>query len=231
MKVIIGPTRPTLGSPAAFVPNPPSPSTGIQPVSMKNAVMNPHAINAAMFGMIIPDKNVPNRCTATRAPPDLLAAVPRHSRPCSASMPSGRHAHRRARTAPQHDRSPAAPILQCVCTLVQPRHRRALRPATPLQGESGVEPQLGLRPTGPADDRPGPWRAASGGGDTVASLWSWGGLEAGGHVGGGCCWPCLLWPFTESFDVLGDGAELLGRGQLPGVGVAVSWSRPPGRCS
>jgi hypothetical protein len=74
-------------------------------------------------------------------------------------------------------------------------------------------------------------------------------------VGGGCCRPCLLWPFTESFDVLGDGslvpgaesgphgrvqarlirrpersqlvlvgdltsgAELLGRGQLPGVGV------------
>jgi hypothetical protein len=33
---------------------------------MNNAVMKPHAMNAAMFGMIIPDRNVPNFCTATR---------------------------------------------------------------------------------------------------------------------------------------------------------------------
>ena len=72
MKVIIGPTSPVFGSPAAFVPNPPIPSTGVNPFSIKNAVINPHAINAAMFGIIIPDKNVPNFCTATRAPPDLL---------------------------------------------------------------------------------------------------------------------------------------------------------------
>ena len=72
MKVIIGPTRPVLGSPAAFVPKPPSPSTGVQPVSMKNAVMNPQAMKAAMLGMIMPDRKVPNFCTATRAPPVLL---------------------------------------------------------------------------------------------------------------------------------------------------------------
>jgi hypothetical protein len=35
---------------------------------MNNAVMKPQAMNAAMFGMIIPDRNVPNFCTATRAP-------------------------------------------------------------------------------------------------------------------------------------------------------------------
>ena len=39
---------------------------------MKNAVMKPQAMNAAMFGMIMPDRNVPNFCTATRAPPDVL---------------------------------------------------------------------------------------------------------------------------------------------------------------
>jgi hypothetical protein len=74
-------------------------------------------------------------------------------------------------------------------------------------------------------------------------------------VGGACCWPRLLWPFTGSLDVLGEGslvpgaesglhgrvhvaadsatravavllvgdlthgAELLGRGRVPGVGV------------
>jgi hypothetical protein len=34
---------------------------------MKNAVMNPQAMNAAMFGLIMPDRKVPNFCTATRA--------------------------------------------------------------------------------------------------------------------------------------------------------------------
>jgi hypothetical protein len=35
---------------------------------MKNAVINPHAMNAAMFGMIIPDRNVPNFWTAILVP-------------------------------------------------------------------------------------------------------------------------------------------------------------------
>src|SRR5215217_7899193 len=72
MKVIIGPTRPVWGSPAAFVPNPPIPSTGVKPFSMKNAVMKPQAMKAAMFGMIIPERNVPNFWIATRAPPGRL---------------------------------------------------------------------------------------------------------------------------------------------------------------
>src|SRR5512132_3456436 len=62
MNLTIGPTRP----PSACLPNPPIPSTGVKPFSMKNAVINPQALNAAMFGMIMPDKNVPNFCTATR---------------------------------------------------------------------------------------------------------------------------------------------------------------------
>ena len=36
---------------------------------MNSAVMNPQAMNAAMFGMIMPLRNVPNLWTATRAPP------------------------------------------------------------------------------------------------------------------------------------------------------------------
>src|SRR3954470_12829950 len=68
MKRIIGPTRPTFGTPSALVPNPPRPGTGVQPGSMNSAVMKPQAMNAAMFGMIIPDRNVPNFCTAILAP-------------------------------------------------------------------------------------------------------------------------------------------------------------------
>src|SRR3954453_12189506 len=68
MKGIMGPPRPTLGAPASSTPKPPSPGTGVQPVWMKNAVMKPQAMNAAMFGMIIPDRKVPNFCTATLAP-------------------------------------------------------------------------------------------------------------------------------------------------------------------
>src|SRR3954449_2231666 len=64
-----------LGSPAALVPKPPSPATGIQPDSMKSAVMKPQAMNAAMFGMIIPDRKVPNFCTATLAPDCLAGAA------------------------------------------------------------------------------------------------------------------------------------------------------------
>src|SRR4029450_4496920 len=63
MNLIIGPTSP----PSACLPNPPIPSTGVKPFSMKNAVMNPQAMNAAMLGMIMPDRKVPNFCTATRA--------------------------------------------------------------------------------------------------------------------------------------------------------------------
>src|SRR4029453_12707598 len=63
MNLIIGPTRP----PSACLPNPPIPSTGVKPFSMKKAVMNPQAMNAAMFGMIMPERKVPNFCTATRA--------------------------------------------------------------------------------------------------------------------------------------------------------------------
>src|SRR5690554_2266897 len=36
---------------------------------MKRAVMRPQAMNAAMLGMIMPLRKVPNRCTPTRAPP------------------------------------------------------------------------------------------------------------------------------------------------------------------
>ena len=43
-------------------------SFGVQPTSMKNAVMSPQAMIAPMFGMIMLDKNVPNRWTWTRAP-------------------------------------------------------------------------------------------------------------------------------------------------------------------
>ena len=42
------------------MPQPPSWATGVQPFSMNSAVMKPHAMNAAMFGMIMPDRNVPN---------------------------------------------------------------------------------------------------------------------------------------------------------------------------
>ena len=95
MKGIIGPTRPMFGSPSASVPKPPSPSTGVQPVSMKNAVMKPQAMKAAMFGMIMPDRKVPNFCTATRAPPVLAGSylgirchiVPPGSRGRTASTP------------------------------------------------------------------------------------------------------------------------------------------------
>src|SRR5215203_4604093 len=103
MKVIIGPTRPVLGSPAAFVPNLPIPSTGVKPFSMKNAVMKPQAMKAAMFGMIMPDRKVPNFCTATRAPPVLLVLLAPTS--ALAAMyalrgPSGEHDCRRAHRAP-----------------------------------------------------------------------------------------------------------------------------------
>ena len=80
----IGPTSPVLAHPSASTPNPPITAIGNGPFSMNNAVINPQAMNAAMFGMIIPDRNVPNFCTATRlldwsywpVPPSVLTTVP-----------------------------------------------------------------------------------------------------------------------------------------------------------
>ena len=42
---------------------------------MKNAVIRPQAMKAPMLGIIMPDRNVPNFCTATLAPPGLAVAV------------------------------------------------------------------------------------------------------------------------------------------------------------
>ena len=44
-------------------------SFGVHPVGMKNAVMMPHAMNTAMLGRIMFDKNEPNLCTPTRVCP------------------------------------------------------------------------------------------------------------------------------------------------------------------
>src|SRR5262245_50212517 len=41
-------------------------SFGVHPSGMKNAVTRPQAMIAAMFGMIIMDRKVPNFCTWTR---------------------------------------------------------------------------------------------------------------------------------------------------------------------
>ena len=46
-----------------------SDSFGVNPAGMKNIVTMPQAMNAAMFGRIMLDRNVPNLWTATRAPP------------------------------------------------------------------------------------------------------------------------------------------------------------------
>src|SRR3954453_18545116 len=54
-------------------------SFGVHPSGMKNAVIRPQAMIAAMFGMIIMDRKVPNFCTRTRKlvldPPEVLAVV------------------------------------------------------------------------------------------------------------------------------------------------------------
>ena len=57
---IIGPTMPMFSLPSALTPKPPSPGTGTHPFSMKKAVIKPQAMKAAIFGMIMPDRNVPN---------------------------------------------------------------------------------------------------------------------------------------------------------------------------
>jgi hypothetical protein len=41
----------------------------IHPTSMNMAVIRPQAMKAPMFGSTMLDKNVPNLCTCTRAPP------------------------------------------------------------------------------------------------------------------------------------------------------------------
>jgi hypothetical protein len=64
---------------------------------MKNAVINPQAMNAAMFGIIIPDKNVPNFCTATRALPALPVLGVSAPTPAFAAMYASGGAERRAR--------------------------------------------------------------------------------------------------------------------------------------
>src|SRR5215217_6328116 len=106
MNRIIGPTRPTLGAPAASLPNPPIPATGVQPVSMKNAVMKPQAMKAAMFGMIMPDRKVPNFCTATRALPVLLVLAPASAFTAICCLrverPSGAYFERRAPSRQSH---------------------------------------------------------------------------------------------------------------------------------
>jgi|GEM_PF-4832215 len=51
---------------------------GVHPVGMKNAVMMPHAMKAAMLGRIMFDRNDPNLCTPTRVrvtPEGVLADV------------------------------------------------------------------------------------------------------------------------------------------------------------
>ena len=53
-------------------------SLGAQPTSMNNAVIRPQAMIAPMLGMIMLDRNVPNCCTRTRAPPrgaDVVVVV------------------------------------------------------------------------------------------------------------------------------------------------------------
>src|SRR3954454_23509002 len=75
MNRIIGPTRPTFGTPSAPLPKPPMPPTGKGPFSMKRAVMKPQAMKAAMFGMIIPERKVPTFCTAILAPDCPAGAV------------------------------------------------------------------------------------------------------------------------------------------------------------
>ena len=44
-------------------------SFGIHPVGINNAVRKPHAINAPIFGITIPDRKRPNFCMASCAPP------------------------------------------------------------------------------------------------------------------------------------------------------------------
>ena len=73
---IIGPTSPRFGARRRRRRRTHrSPASGVHPVSMKNAVMNPQAMNAAMFGMIIPDRNVPNFWTAILVLLGFLAGV------------------------------------------------------------------------------------------------------------------------------------------------------------
>ncbi len=76
--MIITPTTPPLSE----LPQPPNSATQLsglsqalsppprlsQPFSMNSAVIRPHAMNAAMLGRTMLERNVPNFCTRTRAP-------------------------------------------------------------------------------------------------------------------------------------------------------------------
>ena len=46
-----------------------------QPVGMNNVVMMPKAMNAPRFGMTIPARKAPNRCTAARGPVPVTVGV------------------------------------------------------------------------------------------------------------------------------------------------------------
>src|SRR5690606_3084392 len=81
-KWIIGLTRPSHTLPSGVSPPPRmaesaqrQASTGLllpnHPSGMNIAVTRPQAMNAAMLGMIMPERKVPNLWTATRAPPPL----------------------------------------------------------------------------------------------------------------------------------------------------------------
>src|SRR5690606_39438663 len=82
----MGPTRPVHTLPSDASPPPRMAesaqrhaATGLslpnQPLGMNIAVTSPQAMKAAMFGMIMPERKVPNLCTATRVPPARGVAV------------------------------------------------------------------------------------------------------------------------------------------------------------
>src|SRR4030095_4660363 len=79
---------------------------------------NPQAMNAAMFGMIMPDKNVPNFCTATRTLFALLTGTSAFTA-ISPSGPRGRPPPPPSPHRPRRDRSPATPIVRLLRLPVQ----------------------------------------------------------------------------------------------------------------
>ena len=107
------PHQTDIGVPSSIHAEPPSPSTGVQPVSIKNAVINPQAINAAMFGIIMPDKNVQTAAPQPAHYPSCCL-VPRRSRPSCASVPSGEQDSRRAHRVVATGRLPR-PIVRFAC--------------------------------------------------------------------------------------------------------------------
>jgi hypothetical protein len=57
---IIGPTMPVFSLPSALRPKPPSPGTGNHPSLDEERGDQAPGDEGAMFGMIMPDRNVPN---------------------------------------------------------------------------------------------------------------------------------------------------------------------------